>query len=80
MPWSDWTGDICTACFVWLVGRHHCAYTLYIGVKGGFSRLWGEGKIGKEIICMVMNVNSNSGGEHAVVYAKFEIYYCIHQT
>lgn len=46
MPWSDWTGDICAACFVWLVGRHHCAYTLYIGVKGGFSRLWGEGKIG----------------------------------
>ena len=40
----------------------------------------GEGKTRKEINCMVMNVNSNSGGEHAVVYAKFEIYYCIHQT
>lgn len=40
----------------------------------------GEGKIGKEINCTVMNVKPNSGGEHAAVYAKAEIYYCIHQT
>lgn len=34
------------ACFVWLVECHRGAYTLYIRVKGGFSRFWGEGKIG----------------------------------
>lgn len=31
---------------MWLVECHRGAYTLYIRVKGGFSRFWGEGKIG----------------------------------
>ena len=50
--------------------------------SGGYQRKrgGGEGKIGKEINCTVMNVNPNSSGEHAAVYAKAEIYYCIHQT